>query len=375
MHVIKATNVNDALAKGIRYLVKYGIVEGSRNGTVLVAPGPVTTVYSKPWQRVLFSPMRDANPFFHLMESLWMLGGGNELAFPAQFAKQLMAYSDDGHTGWGAYGWRWRNFFGWDQLDVAVEELGRNPNSRRVVLAMWNAMSSFTNHPAQPYAFLHGRYAYNDMDVAIEGGKDVPCNTHIYLDCRGGVLNMTVCNRSNDIWWGCYGANAVHMSVLQEYVAQRLGIEMGEYRQISNNYHIYTNVVPYLHPLDVPQVDKLLLDIGQHNLYSEVPAQRYDQPTGELIFTHYGLGATSKDWDRSLQEFLKYPEQSLPANQDHPFFAEVARPMYRAWVARKDGDIFAAYKHIQQIKAEDWRAVCQAWVYRREVRKQEAALA
>ena len=32
-------------------------------------------------------------------------------------------------------------------------------------------------------------------------------------------LCMTVCNRSNDMLWGAYGANVVHMSMLQEFVA------------------------------------------------------------------------------------------------------------------------------------------------------------
>jgi hypothetical protein len=47
---------------------------------VLVSQTPVVTCYSAPTQRVLFSPMRDANPFFHLMEALWMLAGRDDVA-------------------------------------------------------------------------------------------------------------------------------------------------------------------------------------------------------------------------------------------------------------------------------------------------------
>jgi hypothetical protein len=50
--------------------------QGSRAGDVLVAPHPVMSVTSIPTERVLFDPARDANPFFHLFESLWMLAGG-----------------------------------------------------------------------------------------------------------------------------------------------------------------------------------------------------------------------------------------------------------------------------------------------------------
>jgi len=354
VHVINATNVNDALAKGIRYLVKEGIPEDSRNGAVLVAPGPVTTIYSKPWQRVLFSPLRDANPFFHLMESLWMLAGRNDVAFVAKFAKNMATYSDNGKTLWGAYGWRWRKFFGHDQIDIVVAELNKNPSSRRCVLAMWNAMITTEDSGYD--------IKYDDLSVATRGGKDVPCNTHIYFDVRGEKLNMTVCNRSNDIWWGAYGANAVHMSILQEYVANRLGVEIGVYTQISNNYHLYTGVVPYLHPLDIAATDKLLFDIGQHNLYPTLPQ-------------HYGLGATGKAWDASLEQFFYSQDlDEHPMPGEHVFFTEVARPMLRAWLHRKDGNLYKCYNNIQLIKAEDWRAACQAWVYRREVAKQEAGL-
>ena len=65
-------------------------------------------------------------------------------------------------------------------------------------------------------------------------------NTNIYFKIRENKLKMTVCCRSNDMLWGAYGVNVVHMSVLQEYMATMIGVEMGEYRQISDSFHIYT---------------------------------------------------------------------------------------------------------------------------------------
>src|ERR1035437_892492 len=127
MKVLEVRNVNDALAAGLQYLIAEGLPEKSRNGPVLVAPGPVTTVYLKPLERVLYSATRDANPLFHLMESIWMIAGRNEIDFPCQFNKGYGQYSDDGKTMWDAYGWRWRNFFGYDQLIPIVEELRANP--------------------------------------------------------------------------------------------------------------------------------------------------------------------------------------------------------------------------------------------------------
>jgi hypothetical protein len=52
---------------------------------------------------------------------------------------------------------------------------------------------------------------------------------------------MTVCCRSNDMLWGAYGANVVHFSILQEVIAIELGVGIGVYRQVSNNFHLYTD--------------------------------------------------------------------------------------------------------------------------------------
>ena len=80
MHVINARNVNSAYPQALHYIAIAGDRVASRNGPVLRAPEPVSTVYAKPWERVLFDPQRDANPFFHLFESLWMLDGRNDVA-------------------------------------------------------------------------------------------------------------------------------------------------------------------------------------------------------------------------------------------------------------------------------------------------------
>jgi hypothetical protein len=51
--------------------------------------------------------MRDANPFFHVMETLWMLAGRNDLPWLVRFNKRFASYSDDGgNTQPGAYGYQ-----------------------------------------------------------------------------------------------------------------------------------------------------------------------------------------------------------------------------------------------------------------------------
>ena len=208
MKVITARNINDAFRLGVDFFLEktnYREQE-SRNGLTLEAIEPVATVYQKPTERVLFCEKRDANPFFHFIEGLWMIHGRNDLRPLTFFVESMRDFSDDNETLWGAYGWRWREYFDKDQLEIIIAMLRRDPDDRRAVLQMWDVKE--------------------DLD---RDGKDVPCNTNIYFKVRDKKLNMTVCNRSNDMLWGAYGANAVHMSMLQEYMASRIEVAVGEY--------------------------------------------------------------------------------------------------------------------------------------------------
>jgi thymidylate synthase len=191
---------------------------------------------------VLFNKKRDAPCFFTLFESLWMLAGRNDVA-PLDYYNSQIAdiASDDGKTFNGAYGYRWRHstccqqeyavsdggglrkgeyvdrdeLSECDQLAIIIDQLRRNPESRRCVLQMWNC---------------------EDDLLKIDETKDCCCNVCVFFSLRngevvnvGGVpvyldasragdiplvtpplryLDMTVVNRSNDMIWGMLGANA-----------------------------------------------------------------------------------------------------------------------------------------------------------------------
>jgi hypothetical protein len=331
---IIAHNVNQAFAEGMQWLRVAGVKEPSRNGPVIVSPEPVMTTYVHPCERVLFSPLRNANPFFHLMEALWMLAGHDDVAWPAYFAANIKNYSDDGVTLHGAYGHRWRYSFGFDQLKVIAEELKGNPASRRCVLQMWDG----------------GENGCKDLRKATEGCKDVPCNSHAYFDCRGGVLNMTVLCRSNDMIWGGYGANAVHFSVLQEYLAIWIGVPVGLYRQFSNNFHVYEAHLEN-YSLSTLAADAKDADLYRHGALRPFP----------LISINVAA------WDCDLQRFFERPAEDNKYRD--VFFSYVARPMYLAWKQRKDKR-GTGLEYAQRILAADWREACCGWIERKEKQKE-----
>lgn len=352
MKVINARNAHQALALGLEELFKNGVQRDSRNGPVLQSPVPVTTVYDKPTERVVFWSQRDANPFFHLYEALWMLAGRNDVEGPAKYAKQMREYSDDGETFHGAYGYRWRSYR-WrneflgasptfahaDQLPKIIKALRKNRDDRRQVLQMWDAV----------------------LDLG-GSGKDLPCNlTATFQINTEGHLDLTVFNRSNDIVWGCYGANAVHFSILLEYVAMFVGVPVGRYYQVSVNWHGYLDTVSALY--SIPEHARFdMADPYTQNLVESVPLML--EPTSFDVMNSYLLEAADNDalGDLSVRKTMSA----------EPFFT-VAHRMLLAHQVYRTGEIPEKYDAALDILGSaplnvDWIRAGKEWIQRRKVK-------
>jgi thymidylate synthase len=156
MQVFYPNDVDEALYAALSNLIKVGIETPSRNGPQLRFATPVTTVWQPEVNRTSTDKTRANNPFFSIMESLWMLAGRSEVAFPAFYAKQILEYSDDGLTMNGAYGHRWRNYFGYDQIQTIAKELQKNPTSRRCVMSMWDGRLDLVNQTSKDLPCLSG---------------------------------------------------------------------------------------------------------------------------------------------------------------------------------------------------------------------------
>ena len=137
MEHIEARNVSDGFFLTIQSILQIDKKVKTRNGWAIEFPTPFCVTFSHPTERVLFYPERDANPFFHLMESLWMLAGRNDVEWISKYNKKISDYSDNGKIFHGAYGHRWRNHFKGgpkefkDQLDHIFIRLHKFNNDRR----------------------------------------------------------------------------------------------------------------------------------------------------------------------------------------------------------------------------------------------------
>lgn len=379
----------------------------SRNGTVLMINEPVLITYTHPRERVLFNAARDANPFFHLYESLWMLAGRNDVAPVAYYAGQMAEYSDDGRTLNGAYGWRWRHAKGrdygsgptvvmvddptvpcgkravhadlsvgdLDQLGILVAHLKADPTSRRAVLQMWNVEDDLLKIGVGR-TWEHEKSDGSTFRRDANGtavSKDVCCNLSVLFSLRaveservgfdnGGYrnvtyLDMTVTNRSNDLVWGLLGANYVHFTVLQEYLAARLGAEVGRYHHFTNDLHVYTETNSGFKP------DEWL---NEH----EEMYDRYRSIEDGSELKLVPLVRDPEAFEREVPEFVEFflgklTEGDKQRKWKEPFLETVAKPALTAFFCHKQKTGQGALMVASAIESDDWRLACTQWLKRR----------
>lgn len=229
-------SADQALKVMAQRLLETGHEVGTRQGDRALEDLGVTFVIDNPLQREILNPARRASLPAQIAETAWVLAGRNDVEFLSHYLPRAKDFSDDGETWSGAYGARMRHwgehgdgnvFFApptgldpapgvTDQLYSVVELLRGDPMSRRAVISLFD--------PAV------------DHDPEL---KDVPCNDWIQFTSRLGYLDMNVAIRSNDLMWGWSGINQFEWSVLQEIVANMLGVSPGTATYLVGSQHIY----------------------------------------------------------------------------------------------------------------------------------------
>ncbi len=154
-------------------------------------------------------------------ELLWFLRGEtNVRSLQAVGVKIWDQWADaDGELG-PIYGYQWRS---WpapdgrhiDQITQLVEELRRDPHSRRLVVSAWNV----ADVPRMALA---------------------PCHTLFQFYAVEGRLSCQLYQRSADLFLGV-PFNIASYALLTLMVAQTVGLAPGEFIHTFGDAHIYTN--------------------------------------------------------------------------------------------------------------------------------------
>lgn len=201
-----------------------------------------------PRQRWVISRDPPLNPAFALAEVIWILNGRNDAGFLCFFNRKLPDYAGCGPTFHGAYGHRLRRHLSFDQLRRAYDVLRRNPDSRQVVLQIWD-----------------GRIDLPGSDGGAVS-PDIPCNLVSLLKIRNGALEWTQIMRSSDAFRGL-PYNLVQFTSLQEIMAGWLGVRLGAYSHLSDSLHVYEADAAHMrHPAaatTAPNTDDLAVPIEE----------------------------------------------------------------------------------------------------------------
>lgn len=166
---------------------------------------------------VITLPERKLSTKFLGGEAYWILSGDNRVETIAPYNKNIVNYSDDGATFFGAYGPRILS-----QLDYVIDKLKSDADTRQAVLTIWR------ENPPET--------------------KDVPCTVAVHFMIRDHKLNCHVYMRSNDLWLG-FPYDVFNFSMLSHLVCCKLNafvvenggviIEPGMLYHTASSRHIY----------------------------------------------------------------------------------------------------------------------------------------
>ena len=142
------------------------------------------------------------------------------------------AWADkEGSIGQGSYGAMWRNFGavprlsngklvyrnGVDQLDLLLNEIKSNPDSRRLIITAWNPTM------------------LSPEDVALP-----PCHCFMQFYVANGKLSCQMYQRSADVLLGV-PFNIASYALLTMLIAKDCGLELGELVHTLGDAHLYLN--------------------------------------------------------------------------------------------------------------------------------------
>lgn len=204
-----------ALQKTLADVKSYGFITSprGRESKELIGHGYVLT---NPLNRLVGMKERDLNPYYMIGNLLWVLRQSNKLEVINYYNPRGRMFSDDGQILRGAYGKRIFDFDGINQWNNVIKELKADPDSRRAVINFFLPQHDWT------------------------GSLDTPCTTDIQFFIRDNKLHLVNHMRSQSSAF-VQPYDVFLMTMLQELLANELGVEIGIYKHFCGSYHYFTD--------------------------------------------------------------------------------------------------------------------------------------
>ncbi|MGZ8517724.1 MAG: thymidylate synthase [Chitinophagaceae bacterium] len=154
-------------------------------------------------------------------ELLWFLKGETNIAYLKEHGVKIWdEWADENGDLGPVYGKQWRSWEGKDgkaidQVTELVEQIKKNPDSRRLIISAWNVAE------------------LPDMDL-------MPCHNMFQFYVAEGKLSCQLYQRSADVFLGV-PFNIASYALLTMMIAQVCDLQPGEFIHTFGDVHIYSN--------------------------------------------------------------------------------------------------------------------------------------
>lgn len=208
--VFEGAGLDDLLQQGYEAVLSRGERLTATRGAFRELRG-VQLELADPRQRLSRS-WRRGRALTAVAEFVWYASASDEVAAIGRYIRHYPKLVGGAERAAGAYGPRLFGPSG--QLEQAVAQLAESPSTRQAVVQLF------------------------DRDDLTNRHADVPCTCTLQFFRRGGLLEMQVHMRSNDAVLGL-PHDVFSFTMIQEWVAARLGVGLGPYLHSVGSFHIY----------------------------------------------------------------------------------------------------------------------------------------
>ena len=156
-----------------------------------------------------------------IYELLWFLQGNTNVKYLQDHGVRIWnEWADENGELGPVYGHQWRSWPDYnggviDQVSNVVEQIKKNPDSRRLIVSAWNV-------------------------AEVDSMALPPCHTLFQFYVADGKLSLQLYQRSADTFLGV-PFNIASYALLLQMMAQVTGLKPGEFVHTTGDTHVYTN--------------------------------------------------------------------------------------------------------------------------------------